>query len=102
MHDPDHVLISIAAATQVTSLQPPVKHAPSSSASQRFLARRAVANAQYSAQRKAHEVWRFEQVLEVDRLRNRGLMLSDALAKVGISRSVYQDWTYRMRAAMQG
>ncbi|MCW2131722.1 hypothetical protein [Arthrobacter sp. VKM Ac-2550] len=101
VHEPDHPLISVAEAAQVTLPALPGTYSQSSSASSRFLARRAVANAQYAANRKAHEVSRFEQVLEVDRLRNRGTTLKKALEKVRISRSVYQDWTIRLRQAMQ-
>lgn len=67
--------------------------------SSRWLALRAAEKAENSAARKAHEALRYRQVLAVDRLKRRGMTTKDALIKVGIARSVYDDWRKRLQLA---
>lgn len=66
---------------------------------ERWRALRAAEKAENAAARKAHEARRFRQVLEVDRLKNRGMTTKNALMKVGLARSVYDDWRKRLEQA---
>lgn len=63
---------------------------------ERWRALRAAEKAENAATRKAHEARRFRQVLEVSRLKNRGMTTKGALTKVGLARSVYDDWRKRL------
>ena len=66
------------------------------SETERWQVRRTAEKAEYAAKRQTHAAMRYRQVLEVDRLKGRGLTTKAALARLGIARSVYDDWKKRL------
>lgn len=94
---PDHSLLKNEWSGTVDGLVWFANLAQGPSSSDRLRARQHLSKSAYQMRLETNRNARYRQVLDVEKLRSRGVPLMDALGQVGIGKSMFYDWKAQLR-----